>query len=99
MFEIHKQALAEQDLIDIWLYLFEKWGPVQADAYLDQLNVGLVRLADHPKLGADYSHIQPGYRRLAVEHHRVYYRIESNRIAIIRVLHESMEPERHLNPT
>jgi toxin ParE1/3/4 len=36
--KIHKQVLAEQDIIDIWLYSFENWGQAQADKYLDELD-------------------------------------------------------------
>ena len=30
-----KQAQAEQDLLNIWLFTFNEWGEQQADDYLD----------------------------------------------------------------
>lgn len=97
MLEIHKQTLAEEDLIGIWLYSFETWGAAQADTYLDQLEEGISRLSENPKIGTDCSHIRPNYRRLHVQHHMVYYVVSSSRIDIIRVLHERMDPDRHLD--
>lgn len=96
MLEIFKQALAEEDLIGIWFYSFEQWGAAQADTYLDLLNEGIFRLAENPEIGADCGHIRPGYRHLSVRQHMVYYRIGQGRIDIIRVLHESMDADRHL---
>lgn len=36
---IVKQALADQDLVDIWLYTFSEWGEKQADKYLDDMDI------------------------------------------------------------
>ena len=41
---IIKQALAEQDLIEIWLYTFNEWGEQQADKYLEDLNAAITLL-------------------------------------------------------
>ncbi len=89
---------AESDLIGIWLYTCGEWGADQADGYLDQLQQGMTQLIHHPSLGADYGHILPGYRRLQVEHHAVFYRALQREVRVIRVLHESMDaPERLLD--
>jgi toxin ParE1/3/4 len=98
MYEIHQQSAAEDDLVAIWHYSFETRGADQADLYLDALNEGIARLADNAGLGADCSHIREGYRRLQVRHHCVYYRVRALRIEIVRVLHERMNPDRHLTP-
>jgi toxin ParE1/3/4 len=96
MLEIHKQALAEEDLIGIWNYTLKQWGAEQADTYLDQLNDGIAILAENPRLGINCDPIRQGYRRLHIKHHMVYYRITLTRIDLIRVLYEEMDPERHL---
>jgi toxin ParE1/3/4 len=93
MIEIYKKSLAEEDLIEIWLYTFEKWGAKQADTYLDQLNSGFCLLSENPKIGKNCAAIRKGYRRFQIKNHIVYYLLKSDRIDIIRVLHESMEPE------
>jgi len=96
MLEIHKQALAEEDLLGIWDYTFKKWGAVQADTYLDQLNEGITILAKNPRIGINCDHIRQGYRRFHIKHHMVYYRINPGQIDIVRILYEEMDPERHL---
>ena len=96
MLEVYKQALAEDDLINIWCYSCEQWGVDQADLYLDQLNEGINGLAENPKIGMAIDHIRQGYRRYHVQHHMIYYRIRSDRIEIIRVLLESMDTDIHL---
>jgi toxin ParE1/3/4 len=87
---------AESDLTGIWLYTCEEWGIDQADLYLDQLEAGMNRLTNHPSLGADYTHVLPGYRRLQVEHHAVFYRVTEQDVLVVRVLHEDMDAPRRL---
>jgi toxin ParE1/3/4 len=89
--ELHKQHRARDDLLRIWLYTAEVWGVEQADRYLDQLEAGFDRLRENPFLGADYSVVRAGYRRLAVERHRVFYFVSGKRIEIVRVLHDRMD--------
>ena len=87
---------AESDLTGIWLYTCEEWGVDQADVYLDQLEAGMNQLINHPSLGADYAHVLPGYRRLQVEHHAVFYQAHEPEVLIVRVLHEDMDAPRRL---
>ncbi len=82
---------AETDLIGTWVYAFEQWGADQADRYLDLLEEGMKQLTLHPTLGVDYSHVLPGYRRLQVEHHGVFYKVAEPEILVSRVLHDSMD--------
>ena len=96
MHDIFKKAKAEQDLIDIWVYTYERWGEAQADRYLDELDAGLRTLRRFPEMGADYSHVRTGYRRYSINHHRIFYRLTERSIEIVRVLHESMDPEPYL---
>ncbi len=96
MLEIHKQALAEEDLISIWCYTFEKWGVELADDYLDQLNEGIAMLAENPRIGTNIDQLRQGYRRYHIKHHMVYYRINPGQIEIVRILHEDMDSQRHL---
>ncbi|MGO1659488.1 MAG: type II toxin-antitoxin system RelE/ParE family toxin [Marinobacter sp.] len=97
MFKLSVTPKAESDLIGIWVYTYEEWGVDQADKYLDQLDEGMKQLINHPSLGADYTHVFPGYRRLQVEHHAVFYQVLEPEVVVVRVLHEDMDaPERLL---
>ncbi len=69
---------------------------MQADAYLDQLTTGFDLLSDNPQIGKKCDYIRRGYRRFQIKNHIVYYLLNFDRIDIIRVLHESMEPRYHL---
>ena len=91
MRQLHVTPKAESDLIGIWVYTSEEWGVDQADQYLDQLDEGVKRLMQHPSLGVDYTHVSPGYRRLQVEHHAVFYKVLVTKVLLVRVLHESMD--------
>ena len=98
MFNLSVTPKAESDLIGIWVYTCEEWGVDQADKYLDQLEAGMQQLINHPSLGANYAHVLPGYRRLQVEHHAVFYRVLESEMLIVRVLHEDMDaPKRFLD--
>jgi len=87
---------AESDLTGIWIYTCEAWGADQADSYLDQLEAGMNQLTHHPSLGADYAHVLPGYRRLQLGHHAVFYQVLTPEVLVIRVLHEDMDAPQRL---
>lgn len=91
MLQLRVTPKAESDLIGIWLYTCDEWGIDQADNYLDELEEGMQQLIHHPSLGADYTHVLPGYRRLQIEHHAVFYKLVESELLVVRVLHESMD--------
>lgn len=87
---------AEQDLMDIWLYTEERWGPAQADAYLDAIALGVQRLVEHPEAGTKRDSVRDGYRVLFIQQHAVYYRLTPTGVHVVRVLHGRMDPLRHV---
>ena len=98
MLKLSVTPKAESDLTGIWLYTCEEWGVDQADKYLDQLEAGMQQLLNHPSLGTNYTHVLPGYRRLQIEHHAVFYKVIEPEVLVIRVLHEDMDaPQRLLD--
>lgn len=91
MLKLSVTPKAEADIIGVWVYTCDEWGVDQADKYLDQLEEGMKQLVHHPLLGADYAHVLPGYRRLQVEHHAVFYKVVEPEVLVVRVLHEGMD--------
>nr|WP_300976199.1 type II toxin-antitoxin system RelE/ParE family toxin [Alkalimonas sp.] len=87
---------AESDLIGIWVYSCEKWGADQADNYLDRMETGMNQLIHHPLLGSSYDHVLPGYRRLQLEQHAVFYQALQAEIVVVRVLHQDMDASARL---
>jgi len=63
---------------------------------LDELDSGIRKLADNPETGMKRDHVRDGYRVLFVGSHSVYYTVLPDTVHIIRVLHGSMDPDRHL---
>ncbi|MDA0691815.1 MAG: type II toxin-antitoxin system RelE/ParE family toxin [Nitrospinae bacterium] len=86
---------ARQDLEDIWFYTYETWGEDQADSYIHDLNSGFLALAAKPEKGRPCDDIREGYRRHSVGRHIIFYRVTKKGIEIVRILHQSMDPERH----
>lgn len=96
MHKIVKSPLAEDDLIDIWQYSYNKWGVDKAVEYLLQLDTGIQGLASNPEIGKTRENIRRGYRSIQINRHVIYYRVDAEIIDIIRVLHERMIPNKHL---
>jgi toxin ParE1/3/4 len=93
---IDTSALAENDLVGIWEFSCAQWSPDQADKYLDELDRGISLLAGNPELGLSRYDVREGYRVLFINSHAIYYTITPFTIFIVRVLHEQMDPARHL---
>lgn len=91
--QIYKQALAEQDLINVWLYTFETWGEKQADKYLDDLEQTMLLLAETPLICRERDELTPPVRIHHHSHHMIVYEAVPDGINIVRVLHESMDVE------
>ena len=96
-YQISKQA--EIDLENIWLYTFEEWSIEQADYYFDLIMNEIEYISENPKSGKDYNEIRKGYFRSRVKSHFIFYRInfKEENIEIIRILHQQMDIESHIN--
>ena len=55
-----------------------------------------VLLDDNPALGKSAEDIKTGYRRFAHESHLIFYQEHPQGVFIVRILHKSMDVERHL---
>ena len=53
-------------------------------------------LLDNPKLGKARGDLGAGYRTVLVGSHVVFYRLAADDVRIVRVLHQRMDPVRHL---
>lgn len=88
---------AESDLAQIIDYTLNKWGAIQSDAYINGLEILVQQLAENPAMGL--SNIQ-GVAELFVfpyKGHTLYYLKKEYGISIVRVLHQSMLPEKYLD--
>ncbi|WP_162827171.1 type II toxin-antitoxin system RelE/ParE family toxin [Pseudolabrys taiwanensis] len=87
---------ADRDLTDIYRYSYRQFGADRADTYLFGLEECFSRLAQFPELGRPIEHLRPGYFRFEHARHTVFYVRSGAGIRVVRVLHERMDPERHL---
>jgi toxin ParE1/3/4 len=87
---------AERDLIDIFLYGIEHFGPAQAERYAKTLNAKIEMAAEHPDFGADYGFVVEAVRRYEAVPHAIYYCSTEAGILVLRDLHGRMDPARHL---
>ncbi len=92
-----KDRAAEADLVNIWLYTFEQWNERQADRYLAALERGVTAILQRPNGGRPRETLRTGYWSRRVEHHVVFYTFSDTEVRVRRVLHESMDPDRHLD--
>lgn len=89
---------ADADLDDIYVFSHRTFGEAEADAYFTGLSDCLRMLAENPRLGRPADDIQPGLLRHDHGRHVVFYIIESGGIFVVRVLHQAMAIERHVDP-
>lgn len=84
---------AEQDLLDIWLYIAED-SPKNADRFLDRLEGKAMKLAEFKNIGVDRPELAPDLKSFPVDRYVLYYRNNSSGIELVRVLHGSRDINR-----
>jgi toxin ParE1/3/4 len=87
---------AERDLEGIIDYTVQEWGVSQANSYLDGLESRAQLLAENPDLGMTRETLFEGLLSFPYESHILYYKKHARGIVILRVLHQYMDPVKHL---
>ena len=83
---------AQADLSQIWDYSARNWDAEQADRYILAIRDACEAVADGRRQGRPIDDIRPGYRKLAVASHCLFYRItDAGLIDVIRILHQRMD--------
>ncbi|WP_219821280.1 type II toxin-antitoxin system RelE/ParE family toxin [Methylobacter tundripaludum] len=83
---IQRTAQAEEDLIEIWIYIAQD-NPRAADRVLDDIEQRFHALADNPLMGRLRSDIAPELRYFVVGSYLILYRTAEDGIQIVRVIH------------
>jgi len=81
-----RTAQAEQDLIDLWLYIAQD-NPDAADRMLDELESKFQLLAEQPYLGPARPEIAQEMRLFPVGSYLILYREVTGGVEIVRVVH------------
>ena len=94
--KIRFSSLARADLAEISTYTQNRWGKEQKAIYLGQVKNSLQTLLDLPRTGIERDDIAVGLHSRATGSHIIYYRISEPGLEVLRVLHQRMDPKRHL---
>ncbi|MFB9747255.1 type II toxin-antitoxin system RelE/ParE family toxin [Leifsonia shinshuensis] len=87
---------ARRDLSSIWDFAQENWDARQAETDVTEIRAAIERVADSPARGRACDDIRAGYRRYAIGSHLVFYVENGDGVDVIRILHQRMDPTRHL---
>ncbi len=87
---------AQRDLSSIWDYTEQRWGGVRAESYLFEIKEAIERIAHDPERGMPADDVRPDYRRYSVGSHLVFSTEAPHGVSVIRILHQRMDPGRHL---
>ncbi len=97
MLKIRLTQAAEQQLEGIWLYTLNEWSEVQASQYVSMIEQGIMQLLDNPYIGKARPEIQKDLRSLQIQKHLVFYRVGTEYIDIIGILHSRMDTGKWLD--
>jgi len=87
---------AFDDLRKIGRYTQGRWGRQQRNLYLKKLDESFNMIAREPEIGTPCDYLREGYRKYYVNRHLIYYALNRDRVKIIRVLHQRMDVDSHL---
>ncbi len=90
--QIRLTGRASVDLEDIYSYTENRWGRDQADRYEAAIFAGLALLEQNPSLGRRISETAPERRILRIEKHCALYRVEADRVLVLRIVHIRRQP-------
>ena len=85
---------AEADIGEIWDYSTDRWGPDQADSYIDAIRDVCHALARGTKQGRPS--VLANLQKYLCGSHVVYFLDYPDHLDVIRVLHQRQDAERHL---
>ena len=88
---------AQADLAEIWDYSARHWGDDRADRYILAIQDACDALADGRRQGRAIDTIRPGYRKLPIASHVLFFRRTAGGIIeVIRILHQRMDVTLHI---
>lgn len=87
---------AQRDLSSIWDYTDERWDAGQAEKYVGEIRAATERIAEDPARGRSCDDVREGYRRYSIGSHLLFYVVRADGVDVIRILHQRMDPTRHV---
>ncbi len=87
---------AKIDLTTIYQHGLQQWGQVQSDSYLETIKAQFWLLTKQPLMGIERPDILPDIRSFPIGSHVLFYRVTTDSLEIIRLLHSRQDPQQHL---
>lgn len=87
---------ADNDLVNLYLYGFKIFGEAQAEQYYFDLEDCIKLLCETPLMCRERIEFAPAVRIHHHGSHLIIYLIQRDHILIVRILHDSMDIQRHL---
>ncbi|SFU19764.1 toxin ParE1/3/4 [Algoriphagus locisalis] len=88
--------LCDKDIGGIYEYGIEQFGLKQAKDYILGLHASFELLAKQNFMGLDASELIPELRRFSFKSHMILYFTTDYGAFVVRVLHQSMDYQRHI---
>ncbi len=86
----------QRDLSEIWDLTEGRWDAGQAEKCIAEIHAAVERVAADPERGRACDEIREGYRRYGIGSHLLFFVETVDSVDIIRILHQRMDPTRHL---
>jgi toxin ParE1/3/4 len=91
MSRIRFTAAAENDLLELWVYIAEE-NPAAADEALDEIKTSVSALAEQPEMGRARPELADGLRSMPTRTpYIVYYEPDREGVLVLRVLHHARD--------
>jgi len=95
--EYSLRAAAKQDIAEIFDFSIGHWSTDIANAYIRDIYSMMDLVAERPKIGRLYTTSKgKKVRRFIVNSHLIVYREADGGVVILRILHQSMNPDQHI---
>ena len=87
---------AQADFKEIYQYGCTHRGKKPAQQYIAKLKEQLWQLLTHPEMGLLRPELSPTIPSFSLERHIIFYRVQSEQVEIVRLLHGRQDPARQL---
>jgi toxin ParE1/3/4 len=91
--------IARADLASIRRYSTRTWGRDQTTNYMDALRDTMKGLVRGTVITGTRDDLRPAIQMASSGRHSLFFEVDESRILVVRVLHDSMDYRRHLNPS
>ncbi len=88
---------AQNSLRKIQIYSTKNFSKERTRQYLTDIRKRMKALAENPSRGIIREDLKVGYHSDFIGSHTIYYKIQSTHIDVIDVLHQSMDPTKHIS--